>query len=178
MRLSWEDLRCDFAYSDRLARRAGLIGSSLEERVPQGVCHREASIALKPGTPARLRRFYTLCHPFLAEAPPFVLRHLSGVAAMRLALGAPADPGVWAVDLDPVHPTVAPDAYWKRGREVYAVEYDIQYGFSLVREKLFGLAQGYDGVFWGVPDPLRQRAVKRVVPPELRDRVEVIVAPW
>ncbi len=173
MSISWDSLRLDLCYSERLAKRVGL---SLP--LPSWVATREVRIDEVIGREKRLHRFFVLSEEDLLHADGAVLRHLSGVASMRFALRVPPSMEVWLVDRDPVHPTATPDALWKRGRELLAVEYDVGYPKVQVREKLARFLRAYDGVVWGVPTPLRRSLVRTLVCPEQAERVELIVAPW
>jgi hypothetical protein len=170
---SWESLRLDFCYSERLAKRMGLPFPP-----PSWVAVREVWLGEVVGRERHLHRFFVLNEEDLLRADGVVLRHLSGVASVRFALKVPPSEEVWRVDRDPVHPTATPDALWKRGHELLAVEYDVGYPKVQVREKLARFLHAYDGVVWGVPTPLRRSSVKALVPPERAKRVELIVAPW
>ncbi len=63
-------------------------------------------------------------HPSVARYPLAALRHLAGVAELRLRLGVPPDPGAWRVSLKPRHPVEEPDAVWFTPEGPVAVEYD------------------------------------------------------
>ncbi len=171
--ISWDNLHLDFCYSERLAKRVGLPLPP-----PPWVVTKEVRIDEAVGREKRLHRFFVLDEEDLLRADGAVLRHLSGVASVRFALGVSPSMDVWRVDRDPVHPTATPDALWKRGYELLAVEYDVGYPKAQVREKLVHFLRAYDGVVWGVPTSLRRSSVKALIPPERAGRVELIVAPW
>lgn len=164
----------DLVYTPRLLRLAGIEGTP-----PPGVHRREVPVPLLVGQHPYPRVFYYLSPP-LPEAPdPHVLRHLAGVAAVRLVLGAEPSSRTWLVDVDPVHLGLpAPDARWVRGNEVWAIEYDAGYPKPMVLEKLHGLARLYPKVVWGVPSYARKRYLEGLIPPSLRDRIQVVLAPW
>jgi hypothetical protein len=171
--VSWDSLHLDFCYSERLAKRVGLPLPP-----PSWVAVREVRIDEVVGREKRPHRFFLLNEGDLLHADGAVLRHLSGVASMRFVLRVPPSMGVWQADRDPVHPTATPDALWKKGYELLAIEYDVGYPKVQVREKLARFLQAYDSVVWGVPTPLRRSLVRTLIPPEQAGRVELIVAPW
>lgn len=80
------------------------------------------------------------------------LRHLAGVTAMRLALGAAtAD---WHNDAARKMARQVPDGLWKRpgdnGQETWAIEYDAgSYWGSVIQEKGWAFHDRYDGQIWG-----------------------------
>lgn len=170
----WETLKRDFVYTDAHLQVLRLDPSSR----PPWVVRVERPIANLTGQELALRAFYFPEGLGLEEVPAFVLRHLAGVARMRLVLGVPPEPGVWEVDLDPVHVHHAPDALWLDKGERVAVEYDAGYPKPIVLEKLYGLAYRYDRQIWGAPTWSRVGYLERLIPASLKRKVRVVRAPW
>lgn len=80
------------------------------------------------------------------------LRHLAGVSAMRLALGAACND--WRNDAERKMARLVPDGLWERsssmGRETWAIEYDANsYWGSVIHQKARAFHDEYDGQIWG-----------------------------
>ena len=118
-------------------------------------------------------RFYV--HESLRHLPLTALRHLAGVAELRLRLGVPPDPEVWRVSLKQVHPIDEPDGVWLTPRGPVAVEYDAGgYSRDRIRAKGEAFALRFVGQVWGAPIPERVRTLRGFLPP----LAQVVVAPW
>lgn len=111
----------------------------------------------------------------LAHLPLSALRHLAGVAEMRLRLGVPPDPEVWRVSHRRVHPVEEPDAVWLAPEGPVAVEYDAgAYSRGRVQAKGQAFALRFVGQVWGVPIPGRAGTLRGLLPASSR----VLLAPW
>ncbi|ULR39728.1 replication-relaxation family protein [Thermus sp. NEB1569] len=111
----------------------------------------------------------------LAHLPLTTLRHLAGVAEMRILLGVEADPAHWRVFHRQIHPVEEPDAVWFTPSGPVAVEYDVgSYSRERVRAKAAAFALRYVGQVWGTPIPERLRTLASLLPPGTR----VLVASW
>jgi hypothetical protein len=118
-------------------------------------------------------RFYV--HESLRHLPLAALRHLAGMAELRLRLGAPPDPEVWRVSLKQVHPVDEPDGVWLTPRGPVAVEYDAGgYSRNRVRAKGEAFALRFVAQVWGAPIPQRVRTLEGLLPPS----AQVVLAPW
>jgi hypothetical protein len=119
-----------------------------------------------------LVRFYV--HESLRHLSLAALRHLAGMAELRLRLGAPPDPEVWRVILKQVHPVDESDGVWFTLEGPMAVEYDAG-GYSRNQERAKGeaFARRFVGQIWGAPVPERMAYLKALLP-----RVRVLEAPW
>lgn len=170
----WEALRVDFVYTEGHLKLMGLD----PKRPPEWVVVAERPISLLTGQEVTFKKFFFPQGLDLEKAAPFVLRHLAGVARMRMVLGVPPDPKRWMVDLDPVHQESAPDALWLNGGERIAIEYDAGYPKPIVLEKFYGLARRHDRQIWGAPTWTRAGYLGKLVPEGLRPKVRVLRAPW
>lgn len=111
----------------------------------------------------------------LAHLPLTLLRHLAGVAEMRLLLGVEADPDVWRVFHRQVHPVEEPDAVWFTPKGPVAVEYDVgSYSRDRVRTKAAAFATRYVGQVWGAPVKERVETLAALLPRGTR----VLQAVW
>ncbi len=118
-------------------------------------------------------RFFV--HQSLHHLPLTALRHLAGVAEVRLRLGVAPDPEVWRVSRKQVHPVDEPDAVWLTPEGPVAVEYDAGgYSRTRVRAKGEAFALRFVGQVWGTPIPQRVRTLEGLLPPSAR----VMLAPW
>ncbi|WP_114313605.1 hypothetical protein [Thermus caldifontis] len=109
----------------------------------------------------------------LIHLPLTTLRHLAGVAEMRLLLGV--DPPFWRVFHRQVHPVEEPDAVWFTPNGPVAVEYDVgSYSRGRVRAKAVAFATRYVGQVWGTPAKERARTLVLLLPRGTR----VLQAVW
>lgn len=172
----WENLRVDLAYTPLHVSLLALEGTP----IPPWVAPVKRVLGLTADSAPSLYTFFVPKGEGLEEAEGHVLRHLAGVARLRLLLGVPPDPKVWAVDRNPVHLAPTPDALWYRGPSPLpvAVEYDVGYRKPLLLEKLWGMASLYPEQIWGAPTWSRVAYLRGLIPPPLRERVRVYRAPW
>lgn len=159
-------LHVDLAWSEGQVRRWGLVPPEEAVRVEGylGLTHyrKEAPVA-----------FYA--HPRVARYPLTALRHLAGLAEMRLLLGLPPDSEVWRVSYRRMHPVEEPDAVWLTPEGPVAVEYDAgAYSRERIRAKGEAFARRFVGQVWGVPIRERVATLKRLLPPGSR----VLCAAW
>lgn len=121
------------------------------------------------------KRVVFLVRPDLAHLPLAALRHLAGLAEMRLLLGLPPDPETWRVSYRRMHPVEEPDAVWLTSEGPFAVEYDAgAYPRERVRAKGEAFARRFVGQVWGVPIRERVATLRRLLPPGSR----VLCAAW
>ncbi|MEN2982803.1 MAG: hypothetical protein ABDH20_09865 [Thermus sp.] len=159
-------LHTDGAWSEGQVRRWGL-------EVPKEAVRVEGYLGLTAYARPLPVAFWVL--PGLRLLPLTALRHLAGVAELRLRLRVPPDPGIWRVSFRQVHPIDEPDAVWLTPSGPVAVEYDVvSYSRRKVQAKarLFGAL--FVGQVWGAPVPARVATLRRLCPPE----TEVLEAPW
>lgn len=95
---------------------------------------------------------------FLRWAPAWELAHLAGTAEIRTLLGASVDD--WTLDEATMRGN-RPDAVWRRGEQVVAVEYDAGYPPKVVAEKIQSF-QDYDALVWGTPSAVRMGHLRSV----------------
>lgn len=173
MQSSWENLKTDRVYTHYHLFLLNLEGDPL----PPYVVERMHIIPIQVSRPPQPVFFYIYREEAgLREAQGFVLRHLAGVASMRLLLGVP--PSRWWVDVNPTHYGYTPDGEWRRPDETWAIEYDAGYPRSIFIEKMYGMAGRYPHQIWGAPTKERRTYLERNIPPRLREKIRVIHAPW
>jgi hypothetical protein len=165
---TWEDLAVDLVYSEGQRKRFRLPPP------PDWVVSKETVVPLYVGGPSVRTVFYV--HPSLPSRVDHVLRHLAGVAELRYRLLAPKE--AWSVDNDPVHFTPTPDAVLFSKGERIAVEYDAGYPLPIAKSKLLAMGEKYPKQVWGVVTEERKGVLTALIPSRLRERVEVLVAPW
>jgi len=164
--LSLASLSVDGAWSEGQVRRYGLA-------VPKKAVRVEGYLPLTAYSREVRAVFYVL--PELASLSLSALRHLAGVAEMRIRLGLPPDPSVWKASFARFHRVEEPDAVWFTPSGPVAVEYDAgHYSRRLLMEKHRAFALRYVGQVWGAPVPKRAQTLERL----LGGNVRVIVAPW
>jgi hypothetical protein len=158
-------LSVDLAWSEEQAERWGLTPPEEAVRVA-GYLGLTYYRAPEPVV------FYAL--PEVAGFPLTALRHLAGVAELRLRLGVPPDPEAWRVSRKRLHPVEEPDAVWFTPEGPVAVEYDAGgYSRARVRAKGEAFARRFVGQVWGAPVPERVAYLKALLPGG-----RVLEAPW
>ena len=95
-------LGVDLAWSEEQARRWGLVPPEEAVRV-------EGYLGLTYYRKEEPVAFWA--HPSVARYPLTALRHLAGLAEMRLLLGVPPDPRVWRVTVSYTHLTLPTTPY-------------------------------------------------------------------
>jgi len=165
---TWEDLAVDLVYSEGQRRRFHLPPP------PEWVVKKETTVPLYVGGASIHTTFYI--HPSLPSRADYVLRHLAGVAELRYRLLAPKE--AWSVDADPVHFTPTPDAVLFSKGERIAVEYDAGYPLPIAKNKMLAMGEKYVKQVWGVVTEERKKVLMTLIPNRLKERVEVLVAPW
>ena len=158
-------LGVDLAWSDEQARRWGLVPPEEAVRVE---CYLGLTYYRKEEPVA----FWA--HPSVARYPLTALRHLAGLAEMRLLLGVPPDPRVWRVSPKPRHPVEEPDGVWLTPEGPVALEYDAgAYARARVKAKGEAFARRFVGQVWGAQVPERVAYLKTLIP-----RARVLLASW
>lgn len=163
---SLASLSVDGTWSEGQVRRYSLV-------VPKEAVRVEGYLPLTAYSREARAVFYAL--PEVASLPLPALRHLAGVAEMRIRLGLPPDPNLWRVSFARHHRVEEPDAVWFTPSGPVAVEYDAgRYTRRLLTEKRRAFALRYAGQVWGAPVSERVETLKSL----LGEGVRVIVAPW
>jgi len=165
---TWEDLAVDLVYSEGQRRRFHLPPP------PEWAVKKEAMVPLYVGGASVRTVFYI--HPSLSSRTDYVLRHLAGVAELRYRLLASKE--VWSVDADPVHFAPTPDAVLLSKGERIAVEYDAGYPLLIAKNKILAMGEKYPKQVWGVVTEERKKTLMALIPNRLKERLEVLVAPW
>jgi len=173
------DLTIDLALSEGQVRRWYLPGWT-PDRVRELLLEMSASgeIVFRSvwvTKTARERTVGQICivHTPQLLATPEGLRHACGVAEVRRILGIPQ--GMWkAIAPQAVGDTGEPDAVFRRGHTLVAVEYDAgSYSREQVLRKARAFVQRYDRQVWGAPTRQRVAWIRSLVPD-----AEVVCAPW
>lgn len=163
--MSVNPLAVDLAWSEGQVRRWGLVPPEEAVRV-------EGYLGLTYYRKEEPVAFWA--HPSVARYPLTALRHLAGLAEMRLLLEAPPDPRVWRVSPRPRHPVEEPDGVWLTPEGPVALEYDAgAYARARVRAKGEAFALRFVGQVWGAPVPERVAYLRRFLP-----GARVLLAPW
>lgn len=167
---NWEGLKGDLVYTGWHLK---WLGIDPQDPLPPWALRLEGFLPILVGGQARPCTFFLL--KGLEGEEGFVLRHLAGVASMRLLLGAGSES--WWVDRNPVHTGYTPDAIWAKGERV-AIEYDAGYPKGLVLEKMYGMARRFPSQIWGAPTKGRALYLQNLTPPKLKGRIRTLHAPW
>ena len=166
---AWSNLRLDLVYTDWHLNFLGMDRKTL----PPWVVPVERVLPIMVGQEETLHTFYVLKD--LAEEKGFVLRHLAGLATMRLLLKA--ETSSWKVDRNPVHSGPTPDAIWLRGERI-AIEYDAGYPKETVLGKMYGMSYRFPLQIWGAPTRVRVLYLENLIPKTLKGKIRVLYAPW
>ncbi len=100
----------------------------------------------------------------LLTARESTLRHLAGVTATRLHVGAPAE--AWRNEGGAPLALLEPDGYWQRPDvhegAIWAIEYDAgSYSSKQLTEKMLAFRGAYGYQVWGVASAQRRQFVER-----------------
>lgn len=164
-----ETARTHYGVTPRRARAAGLPVRRLWiKRTTSSYHSEEFDVIVSP----RAKRLLT--------ARESTLRHLAGVTATRLFLGAPS--GAWRNEGGAPLALLQPDGYWSRpdvfeGAE-WAIEYDAgSYSGDQVRQKMLAFRRTHGYQVWGVASERRRDFVKRLLL-ETDSPGQVHYVPW